>query len=239
MGPDFVYVLRARLREYLRDVRPDECDDDTLLKEWHTNLVSVVGPDYTNTFGKHLQGLCRGLIQQIESKTDWGRDLIREREQTNTLATIEIQDGEKRIVCYADLRDELLSAVNNLRVYAFVYLKRWSLPGGVIWYKIGITNNPDRRDAEQNVLPVPVENLVTVNVGSMERARAIEAAVIRVLNHFRIREAGNRELFEMSNTQAEAVKSALESLAEPKGDEATAASVPALIESDAGDSEEF
>ena len=88
----------------------------------------------------------------------------------------------------------------------FIYLKRWTMPDGSCWYKIGVTNNPDRRETEQNVLPVAAESIVCVDVGSMDRARAIEAIIHQVLDEQRITNANNRELFHLSDQQASAVK---------------------------------
>jgi hypothetical protein len=94
----------------------------------------------------------------------------------------------------------------------FVYLKRWSMPDGNCWYKVGITINPDRREIEQNVLPVAAETIACVDVGSMDRARAIEAVIHQVLEEQRITDANNRELFHLSAQQAFAVKAVLEKL---------------------------
>jgi hypothetical protein len=94
----------------------------------------------------------------------------------------------------------------------FIYLKRWTMPDGSCWYKVGVTNNPDRREIEQNVLPVAAESIACVDVGSMDRARAIEATVHQVLDEQRITDANNRELFHLSDQQAAAVKAVLERL---------------------------
>lgn len=94
----------------------------------------------------------------------------------------------------------------------FVYFKRWTMPDGSCWYKIGISNNPDRRETEQNVLPVAAETITCINVGSMDRARVIEAVIHQVLAEQRITDANNRELFHLSNQQASAVKTVLEKL---------------------------
>jgi hypothetical protein len=83
---------------------------------------------------------------------------------------------------------------------------------GSCWFKVGITNNPDRRETEQNVLPVAAETIACVDVGSMDRARAIEAAIHQVLEEQRITDANNRELFHLSAQQASAVKAVLERL---------------------------
>jgi hypothetical protein len=94
----------------------------------------------------------------------------------------------------------------------YVYLKRWTMPDGSCWFKVGITNNPDRRETEQNVLPVAAETIACVDVGSMDRARAIEATVHQVLEEQRITDANNRELFHLSDQQASAVKAVLKKL---------------------------
>lgn len=94
----------------------------------------------------------------------------------------------------------------------WLYFKRWTLPDGTAWYKVGITNNPARRDVEQNVLPVPAETLACVLVGSMDRARGLEAAVHQTLVDQRIRDSGNRELFHLTEAQAAAVKAVIEGL---------------------------
>jgi hypothetical protein len=94
----------------------------------------------------------------------------------------------------------------------FIYLKRWTMPDGSCWFKIGITNNPDRREKEQNVLPVAAESIVCVDVGSMDRARAIEFVIHQVLEEQRIKDANNRELFHLSAQQASAVKAVLKKL---------------------------
>lgn len=94
----------------------------------------------------------------------------------------------------------------------FIYLKRWAMPDGSCWYKIGVSNNPDRRETEQNVLPVAAESIICVDVGSMDRARAIEAVIHQVLDEQRITNANNRELFHLTSRQASAVKAVLERL---------------------------
>lgn len=94
----------------------------------------------------------------------------------------------------------------------YIYLRRWVMPDGTIWFKIGITNNPARRESEQNVLPVPMETITCVDVGSSERARALEAAVHQVLDARRITGANNRELFHMTDAQVATIKGVIEKL---------------------------
>jgi hypothetical protein len=94
----------------------------------------------------------------------------------------------------------------------FVYFKRWSMNDSICWFKLGITNNPNRRESEQNVLPVAAETIACVEVGSMDRARAIEAAIHKVLEDWRITNANNREIFHLTDQQASAVKAVLQKL---------------------------
>ena len=63
---------------------------------------------------------------------------------------------------------------------AYLYFKRWKL-GEKVWFKIGRTNSLDRRDKEQNVLPVPSETLKSIKLTSMDKAKAIESALHNVL----------------------------------------------------------
>ncbi|MCP9826272.1 GIY-YIG nuclease family protein [Synechococcus sp. EJ6-Ellesmere] len=95
----------------------------------------------------------------------------------------------------------------------YVYLKRWSLPGGTAWHKIGITNSPLRREAEQNVLPVPAETLACVNVGDRSKAFAVETAIRRMLIKQNITGAGNRELFHLEEEQVAALLTLLDDAA--------------------------
>jgi len=115
----------------------------------------------------------------------------------------------------ADLAHKLRSVLQEVTMPAgnhspgFVYFKCWSLPS-ITWYKVGVTNDPQRRDSEQNILPVPAITLLIILAGSMRHAYAIESAVHRVLNECRIRGANNRELFQLEAEQATSVRLVLE-----------------------------
>ncbi len=86
--------------------------------------------------------------------------------------------------------------------------KRWDLDERV-WFKIGITNSLDRRDREQNILPVPSETLKVVKLNSMDEARAVESAMHMTLRMRRVDGAKNRELYELSGSDFKAVSRAL------------------------------
>ena len=68
--------------------------------------------------------------------------------------------------------------MDNLKnVEGYLYIKTWKISGQTQWFKIGITNDLDRRDYEQNVLPVAAKTLATAKVASMEHARSIEKSI--------------------------------------------------------------
>lgn len=111
-----------------------------------------------------------------------------------------------------DLADSLTIAIENARnsTGGYVYLKQWSLADGTRWLKIGITNNPARRDAEQNVLPVPAVTLRLIETQSMDQAAAIERAIHQQLAAQKVAGAGNRELFHLDDGQLAALMAAME-----------------------------
>jgi hypothetical protein len=96
----------------------------------------------------------------------------------------------------------------------YVYLKQWRLPDGNTWHKIGVTINPNRREVEQNVLPVAAETIACVEFKTIAHARSVEKIIHQKLAHLRISGASNRELFRLSPSQLSAVMSALEHLAQ-------------------------
>jgi hypothetical protein len=94
----------------------------------------------------------------------------------------------------------------------YLYLKAWKLPDGSCWFKVGITNDPRRRDAEQNVLPVSPENLALAVLPGMDRAKVVEKAIHRVLDACRITGAKNKELFRLKPAQVSALVAVIRNL---------------------------
>jgi hypothetical protein len=144
------------------------------------------------------------------------RDELLEEARQNDLAKSRAQQAARRFA-RAGQDSTLASALwhaleTTPSTVGYVYLRRWSMPDGSAWYKVGITNDSARREAEQNVLPVAAETIICVDVGSMDRARAIESVVHQVLKEQQITDANNRELFHLSDQQASAVKAVLERL---------------------------
>ena len=112
-----------------------------------------------------------------------------------------------------DLEEALIASIREALApsSAFLYFKKWDLDERV-WFKIGITNSLDRRDKEQNVLPVPSETLKVVRFYSMDEARAVEAALHATLRMRRVEGAKNRELYQLSGSDFKAVSKALQRL---------------------------
>lgn len=125
----------------------------------------------------------------------------------NQLTSLSLQEDELQGVAHDDkILDALRSEVfGSLRVSAgYLYLKKWSIDDHT-WFKIGVTNSPNRRDSEQNVLPVPAETLYLVRMDTMDHARAAEKAFHKVLESRRIRGAKNKELFKLSGPDYKSV----------------------------------
>jgi len=97
------------------------------------------------------------------------------------------------------LSTNLMENINkNIKnVEGFLYIKTWKINKQTQWFKIGITNDLDRRELEQNVLPVAAKTLVTAKVASMDHARSIEQSIHKVIEDFKINNANNRELFRL------------------------------------------
>ncbi len=94
----------------------------------------------------------------------------------------------------------------------YMYFKVWVLSDGRRWYKLGITNDPSRRDAEQNVLPVPAETLKLIKLSSTDLARTIESTFHRILEASKIKGAGNRELFDLRPSEVMAIISIMQKI---------------------------
>ena len=104
----------------------------------------------------------------------------------------------------------LQSESNNSAGY--LYFKVWVMPDSSKWYKIGITNDLRRRDAEQNVLPVPPTTLHSVRFYSIDHARTVEKIFLDTLSNFRIKGANNKELFTLKPPQVQAIIGAMKAI---------------------------
>ena len=94
----------------------------------------------------------------------------------------------------------------------YLYFKVWVMPDNSKWYKIGITNDLRRRDAEQNVLPVPPTTLHSVRFFSIDHARIVEKIFLETLSGSRIKGANNRELFSLKPAQVQAIIGAMKAI---------------------------
>lgn len=70
----------------------------------------------------------------------------------------------------------------------------------------------ERRDAEQNVLPVPPSTLHTVRFQHIHQARAAERAFHAELLQMRIKGAKNKELFSLKPSQVNSIIEAMKVL---------------------------
>ena len=93
-----------------------------------------------------------------------------------------------------------------------LYFKAWMMPGGHRWHKIGITTDLKRRDAEQNVLPVPPSILHKVEFKHIHHAKAAEQAFHNELLSMRIKGAKNKELFSLKPSQVSSIIEAMKTL---------------------------
>ena len=94
----------------------------------------------------------------------------------------------------------------------YLYFKVWVLPDGSKWYKIGITNDLRRRDAEQNVLPVPATTLQSTRFFNIEHARIVEKKFLETLSSYRIKGANNKELLSLKPEQVQAIVGAMKAI---------------------------
>jgi hypothetical protein len=139
---------------------------------------------------------------------------IRDEQSANLNTKKALQSEVKKgVEINQDLADSIKIAIESARnsTGGYVYLKQWSLADGTRWLKIGITNNPSRRDVEQNVLPVPAVTLRLIETQSMDQAAAIERALHQQLAAQKVTGAGNRELFHLDEGQLAALMAAMES----------------------------
>jgi hypothetical protein len=215
---DIKLVLRKRITEkmnsqQLRDLRDELQEAITYSRRKHgeyDKIGEVSGGNViiTRSQSEALKVSLRLCDQRLKEVS------VREQERGATAPVLKWQAGRGGSN-YADhdLLNSLIAGIgagDNTKGY--VYFKRWRMDDGTSWYKIGITNNPERRDVEQNVLPVPAETIACVEVESMERARSIEARFHRSLAAQRIREAKNRELFHLTPSQVSALEQVFDHL---------------------------
>ena len=158
--------------------------------------------------GKYVK-LCAVLL---ELKQHLSR-ILQERSAPRNAKKALHSAAEKGIKIDEGFADSLKIAIESARnsTGGYVYLKQWSLADGTRWFKVGITNNPNRRDVEQNVLPVPAVTLRLMETQSMDQAAAIERALHQQLAAQKVTGAGNRELFHLNDPQLAALMAAMDS----------------------------
>ena len=108
-----------------------------------------------------------------------------------------------------DLANQILNKLDEEET--FLYVKRW-IVGEKKWIKIGITNNPDRRDSEQNVLPVPAELMKLAKMPNRKTAEKIEKELLEYYFSNKIKGANNKELLELEDKEIESLIATINSL---------------------------
>ena len=157
-------------------------------------------------------------IEQISRKIDNLVEKIKpekfEKLKDELLAVKDLEEEELENID-TELFNKLETSIEeSLNINAgYLYFKQWDLPE-TTWFKIGKTNNPDRRDTEQNVLPVPAQTLYILKLDSMEQASSVERAILKTLGDRRIIGAKNKELFKLGAADYKAVIKALKNLSE-------------------------
>jgi hypothetical protein len=189
--------------------KPERLSDSDLndLEGCLNRFFSFHGLDHNLMRSTSYQNRClkyRKLKQRVQS-------LLYERRSKRTSELIERTRLAAIVKVNADadheLAIDLTAAITKSieKCCGYLYLKVWVMPDGNRWYKVGITNKPSRRDAEQNVLPVAAVTVKLVKLLSMDHARAAEKAIHLILDDRRIREANNRELFHLADPQLSAL----------------------------------
>ena len=180
-------------------------------KGWY---ITGSGENYSATYGMSPSRIAR-LDVLIESLTRRREELVdaeRSAKQASRRAS-QMAKGSEALEHDPYLTEKLDLALKSAQeADGYVYFKKWELNKDTCWYKVGITSDPSRRDSEQNVMPIPVQTICCIRVSSMEKAKLIEATVHDLLSDRRIKGAGNRELFELSNKQACSIRRALVNL---------------------------
>lgn len=183
-----------------------------LTLEEATEAASVVQQLIT-AFSSNIKHADRLKVIRLELKQHLAR-LGKHEKAIKANSKKELVAIRAKSSCEVDKRlaADLIAAIEKSRnqTCGYVYLKQWTLPDGTRWLKIGITNNPNRREAEQNVLPVPAVTLRLMETPNMDQASAIERALHRQLAAQKVNGAGNRELFHLNDAQLAALMAAMD-----------------------------
>jgi hypothetical protein len=158
----------------------------------------------------------RQMKNQEQARIQQQSDLVK-RKEAAAMATEKRRrlglDGIADMALAEKLHLELQG--NLAEIQGFLYVRCWVLSSSSRWYKIGVTNDPQRREAEQNVLPVSATTIACIRMASMEHARTAERSIHKCLESHRIRGAGNKELFSLDPAHLSAVLAIIKGLESP------------------------
>ena len=151
------------------------------------------------------------LAKKAALKAARERSLELRKLHAQRLGICESADPDLTVRLVGAAREAIAESLSETSGY--LYFKAWIMPDGHRWYKIGITSDLQRRDAEQNVLPVPPVTLHKLQFRHIYHARAAEQAFHAELSKMRISGAKNRELFSLSPQQVASVIEAMKAVA--------------------------
>lgn len=169
--------------------------------------MRIIGKDNNQTENEWLKEKER-LLEQWKSLEDY-RDKLEEKRKKKIENALKRERAKLGIGKDADI-ELVRNLVDRTKEYtskneAYLYFKCWSLKDGTKWYKLGVTVDLERREREQNVLPVPAQTLEQVSFINQDAAYAAEKAFLQVLEEFRIKDSNNRELMELNPIQVKSV----------------------------------
>ena len=158
----------------------------------------------------------------LEIKKEKRRDKAAEKARAKALEEKRIEAKRVSLGLNAEADPELAEKLfksaeqglqsESINSAGYLYFKVWVLPDGSKWYKIGITNDLRRRDAEQNVLPVPATTLQSTRFFNIEHARIVEKKFLETLSSYRIKGANNKELLSLKPEQVQAIVGAMKAI---------------------------
>lgn len=196
-------IKMERARRFLRDHKPQNCNNLETFRNWQEEVRRMLtdNESLTESMTARLTLFADDLNWRRKTQElRWAKKIYEDACAEDHAYGVDVDNAEKSLLM------ALTAAIDKApQGSGFLYFKRWTMPDGSAWYKVGITNDPNRRDAEQNVLPVAADTLACIDVGGMERARNIERAIHSTLDAQRITDANNREIFHLTDPQVAAV----------------------------------
>ena len=207
-------------KNYLKKIEEDKKLRERNIKKSMKENTLVEFKRWMRIIGKDNNQTENEWIKEKEELLEQWKSLEGHREKLEEQKKKKIENALKRERAKLGIGEDsdielVRSLVDLTKQYiseneAYLYIKCWSLKDGTKWYKLGVTVDLERREREQNVLPVPSQTLEQVSFDSQDAAYAAEKAFLQVLEEFKIKDANNRELMELNPTQVKSIISAMQ-----------------------------